>query len=441
MGERIALLAAFARARWSPALRSPRALAAHQARALAAFLAGPMRRAPFYAARQAVRLADLPVVDKAAVLADFAAFNTRGVALDDAVAVALAAERSRDFAPRLGDLTVGLSSGTSGRRGVFLADDRERATWAGTILARLLGGAELRRIATPWAAPLRVSLVLRANSNLYRTVGGRRVRFAFHDLLAPFAELAREVAAHRPHVLVAPSSVLRALADDAVAVRDGLAPDRVIAGAEVLEPDDAAAIARAFGAPVLQVYQCTEGFLGYGCERGGIHLNEQFVHFEREWLDAERSRFQPVITDFSRRTQVFARYRLDDVLRAAPPCPCGRAEATVAAIEGRADDVLWAEGEDGAPRAVFPDAVRRALLLADGGLRDYTLVQHGARLELAVDGEAPHALASRARAELLALYARLGLRAPRIEQVAWRPREPGAKRRRIRCAARPGVAA
>ena len=54
----------------------------------------------------------LPTVDKALMMAHFDRFNTRGVLGAEAMAVALEAERSRDFSPTVGGLTVGLSSGT-----------------------------------------------------------------------------------------------------------------------------------------------------------------------------------------------------------------------------------------------------------------------------------------------------------------------------------------
>ena len=119
-GEARRVVAAFARDRWGPHPPDRASLAAWQQVRLDAFLRDVLPRAPFYCDR-VPRLEALPVVDKATVLGDFAAFNTVGVTLDAALDVATRAERSRDFAPTLpGDISVGLSSGTSGKRGVFL---------------------------------------------------------------------------------------------------------------------------------------------------------------------------------------------------------------------------------------------------------------------------------------------------------------------------------
>ena len=73
-------------------------------------------RSPFYAELYRGRdLADwrqLPQIDKAAMMAGFDRLNTVGLTAEKAMAVALEAERSRDFSPMIGDVTVGLSSGT-----------------------------------------------------------------------------------------------------------------------------------------------------------------------------------------------------------------------------------------------------------------------------------------------------------------------------------------
>lgn len=408
---------------------------------MARFLATTLPQAPFYRAWAGQPLAALPIVDKATILADFAAFNTRGVPLDRALEVALRAERSRNFRPELdGDLTVGLSSGTSGTRGVFLVSRAERARWAGVLLARLLGPASLRQLLDPRRPPLRVALFLRANSNLYDTLASRRLAFSFHDLLAPLATHLESLRRSLPDLLAAPPSVLRQLAEAQHAGDLTAAPRQVIAVAEVLETDDREVIERVFGVPVQQIYQATEGFLGASCPAGRVHWNEDLVHLEPEWLDAERRRFHPIVTDFSRTTQLVVRYRLDDVLLAAPgPCPCGRPSRSLDGIAGRADEVLWATSlAGGEPVAVFPDLLRRCFALVDG-LGDYRLEQHGTAWQLRLDPiGARRDVEAAVRAELSQLAHQLRVQPPALVVEEWRPEAlAGEKRRRIRCVARP----
>ena len=88
--------------------------------------------------------------------------------------LAFAAERTRDFAPTVAGLTVGLSSGTSGHRGLFLVSPQEQAAWAGVILARALH--RIRPGGT------RVAFFLRSFSNLYAQAGGSLIALRYFDL-------------------------------------------------------------------------------------------------------------------------------------------------------------------------------------------------------------------------------------------------------------------
>lgn len=431
----LAFAATFARARWGLRFTDRETLLRWQAAKLRRFLARELPRTGFYRELAGRPLEELPIVDKRAVLARFHDFNTRGVTLEEARAVALRAERSRDFRPTLGDLTVGLSSGTSGTPGLFLVSGEERARWAGLVLARLLDPPVLRRLLDPRRPPLALSFFLRASSNLYTTVASRRLRFAFHDLVDGLDRHVAALNAAPPDVLVAPATVLRRLADEVTAGALRCRPLQVVSVAEVLEEPDAQAIRAAFGAPLRQVYQCTEGFLGSTCAAGRLHLEEEHVHVAPEWLDPERRRFHPVVTDFTRTTQLVVRYRLDDVLRAgAGACPCGRASLTLEAIEGRADEVLWRPSlRDGAPTAVFPDVIRRAMALSAAGVRDYRIEQHGPRWDVRLDAGAA---ADAVRAELSRLCRAAGVREPEVRFSPWKDQPLHEKRRRIRCVAR-----
>lgn len=441
----LAVAASFARARWQLDFYDRARLEAWQSRRLAHFLRDVLPRAPRYRDLHATSLAQLPRTDKAAMMADFDGYNTRGVRYDEALAVAEAAERSRNFAPALGDVTVGLSSGTSGRRGIFLVSARERYRWAGILLARMLPHWVLPRLATPWASPIRVALFLRANSNLYTTIASRRIEFRYFDLTRGLDAAAVRLDAWRPDALVAPATVLRDLAHRTV--RDGLKlrPQKVVSVAEVLEPPDRDAVYAAFGCATHQLYQATEGLLGYTCEQGTLHLNEAFTYVEPEWLDADKTRFHPTITDFSRETQAIARYRLDDVLRVADrPCACGRAERAIAAIEGRADEVLTLPSRrTGLPVAIYPDALRQALLLAGPAVNEYTVTQIDGAWEVALQ-PAPGCTFDACRDAVApaigSLCARYGVLEPPMRFVPWSAPTPGTKRKRIG-AARSGDAA
>ncbi|WP_165314333.1 F390 synthetase-related protein [Agromyces protaetiae] len=379
----------------------------------------------------------LPIVDKATVRERFVDFNVPRVTLEQALAHATDAEERRDFRDELpGGITVGLSSGTSGRPGVFLVSERERMLWAGTVLGRLLDSVSVRQLVTPWARPVRIAFALRANSTLYEAVTSRRLRFGFVDLVAPFDEVRAAVQRVDPDVLVAPSTVLGALAKAALETAEPgalhITPRLVIAVAEVLDDDTAALVLRAWGVRPRRVYQATEGLLALDCAHGNLHLNERHVHVEPEWLDLDERRFSPIVTDLTRTTQLVVRYRLDDVLRVpAEPveCPCGDPSLVLEAVEGRADETIVVADGRGGEASVFPDAVRRALAVA--GASDWSIRWGDGALELALRDDRRE---TRTAAEwaLERLFETLRLPVPEIVAAAWRAPEAGAKTVRIR---------
>ncbi len=431
------LMIAFIRTRWGFRFRDRASLERWQNKQLARFIGGRLRNAAFYSACTARNITTLPIVDKAITLAQFSAFNTLGVSLEDATNAALVAERSLDKAAAVETgWTAGLSSGTQGPRGVFLASARERATWAGILVARtldrdLLKDTLLRR------APLRVAFFLRANSALYTTLKSRRIDFRFFDLQRGAFAHVDALTQFEPDVLVAPASVLAWLAGESLAGRAAISPRKIISVAEVLEPDDEHRIRLAFHQPVHQLYQCTEGFLAYTCAEGALHLNEEFVHIEPEWIDESHTRFRPVITDFTRRTQMFVRYRLDDILRVrAEPCACGRFTRALAAIDGRLDDVLWFPTTDHTRLLpLFPDVLRHTFARNANDVADYRIEQQGDTLHLAVTGNDAVFDAIKLAVDKLAISQ--GMEPLPWLRVEMQEPRPAAKRRRIVCVARP----
>jgi putative adenylate-forming enzyme len=403
-------------------LDTPERLRAHQEKSLGEFRKKVLARSPFYSAIKDQPLDRFPVMDKSSYIQAFDRINTAGVRFQDALDTALKAERERDFAPTLEGLTVGLSSGTSGRRGVFMASKRERLRWAGVMLAKALPGSILRRH--------RIAFFLRANSNLYTTLArGRHISFEFYDLTVGLRDHVSRLNAAAPDVLTAPASILRALAEEAVAGRLDIRPNRVFSVAEVLEPEDAGFVAGAFGTYPHQIYQCTEGFLGISGPDGRIRLNEDYVFVEKEWIDREAGRFVPIITDFTRSTQPIVRYRLDDVL--VEDLDDASPFTVLKAIEGRCDDVLRFKTEVGEV-PIYGDAVRQAMVSSDVAYDDYRIEQRpDGSLSVRVSPFPDNLGRERARSALERLAARHGSRPPDIVFEDMTERDAMTKFRRI----------
>lgn len=408
------------------------ALEAHQARAWRRFEQDTLVRSPHFRPWRGLPLDRWPLMDKATMMRQFDSMNTAGLTLTEVLACAQEAERSRNFRPLLRGHGVGLSSGTSGGRGVFAVSAAERAEWAGVMLGSMLPDGLF--------ASERVALLLRADNPLYRSVRTPWLQFRFFDLLAPWARHLAALEHLQPTIVVAPAQVLRALA---LAVRAGqlrLAPKRVISVAEVLEPQDRILLQQVFS-DVAEVYQATEGFLGATCTHGTLHLNEAHLIVEPQWLDERR--FVPVITDFSRRTQPIVRYRLDDVLLARrTPCGCGSPMRAIERVEGRCDDMLLLPGSQGKPVMVFADALARTLAQALPLEADYQLEQLDERTLRLMLAPADPQLQRRCQDHLQRL---LRIQGVQVNMLAWAEPLPlpaadfGRKRRRIRRLAQAGT--
>lgn len=429
----------FLRTRYALNFKSRARLLAWQKQRLNRFLRSQLRLAPYYQPWVGKPLNALPIVDKAEVMSNFSAMNTARIQLNDAMALAMSAETSRNFAPELTGISIGLSSGTSGNCGLFMANARERNQWAGILLARLLPTELFKQVLQPWRPPLRIAFFLRANSNVYTTLASRRIDFVFYDLFEELSTARTALQRQQPDVLVAPANVLKILAQWMQEDLLTISPRRVVSVAEVLEAEDAKLIQQVFSTYPLQIYQATEGFLGYTCEQGQLHLNETFLHIEKEWLDTTHTRFQPIITDFTRQTQLVVRYRLNDVLRvASKPCSCGRVEIAIEAIEGRTDDVLWLPDIHSTTlKAVFPDFIRRAMLLVGECVQDYRVIQENASLIVELKADDERKAQQQVKVELDKLWFQQSLIAPQLLFTEWEPLPSHNKRRRVYCKQRP----
>ena len=388
-----------------------------QATALRRFLDRDLPRAPFYGKAPA-RLSDLPVTDKALLMARFDEFNIHGLTAAQAWAA-----QARDG--RAGALTVGASTGTSGNRGLFVISEAEKYRWLGAILAK--AAADLL-----WRG-MRVAVILPQNTGLYDSARkSRLIKLAFFDLTLGPESWRDELEAFDPTVIIAPPKILRHFAAEGFRLR----PKRVFSAAETLDPVDRPVIENFFQRPLDQIYMATEGLFAVTCREGGLHLAEDSVFFEFE--PAGEGLVTPLVTAFRRQTQIMARYRMNDLLRLSKePCRCGSPLRCVDEIVGRMDDVFRLTSPNG-PILVTPDVLRNAVLKADRRIDDFRLVQTASEsIEL---GLAPTLPDDAAVAAHQAVRALLEIRKAAATITLVRtplPLETGRKLRRVECRLEP----
>ncbi len=365
-----------------------------------------------------------PVIDKQVFMDHFDEMNTVGITKTQAFSVAKESEKSRNFTPTIGNISVGLSSGTSGNKGIFLTSPKEQAIWVGAVLDRVLGWSFRKR---------RVAFFLRANNNLYESVNSGLIKFSFFDILEPIDSLVPRLLEEKVDILVAQPSVLLEISRNITSNKRKARFMRVISVAEVLEEDVKQRLEEVFNCHIEQVYQCTEGFLAYTCRHNQLHFNEDWLKIEKKYLDDERVRFHPIITDYLRRSQPIVRYELNDIIHEGDECSCGSRMTVIKRIEGRSDDVFRFE-VDGKVKVVFPDFIRRVVIQSSDDVGNYMIKRVSQTcIEIALQVDDPSKLSNvfeLVKASLSDFFVSFGILGMKIEQVQWE-HDPMTKFKRI----------
>lgn len=369
MIEKILILYFYLRTKYFIRFKSRKDLELWQRKKIEKFMKNIFSKSKFYSSlyKDDTNLTDDKIINKKIMLENFDTLNTARITLKDALTVAQKAEYDRIFSPTINGYSTGLSSGTSGNRGVFLVSAYERAFWCGTILAKMLPHSIFKKT--------KIAFFLRANNNLYETIKSPILKFKFFDLKKDVALNLQELNDFQPNILLAPPNMLKIICTAQEHNEVHLNPYRIISVADVLHKDIKSKLEKVFNQPIHQVYQATEGFLGYTCKYGKLHLNEDMIHIRKKYLD--KKRFVPIITDFCRTTQPVINYELNDILiEDTSVCPCGSHFVALQAIEGRCDDILRFKNSDGEMINIFPDFVVRCVLSADSQIEYFKVVQN-----------------------------------------------------------------
>jgi phenylacetate-CoA ligase len=368
----------------------------------------------------------LPTVSKATVMARFDDVVTdRDVRLADVERYLATASATDTFRGRY---RVAATGGTTGRRGIFLAD---RVEWA-TILASYARAYAWAGVSAGLRNRIRMAVVSSRNpshqsSIVGATVASRWIPTLRLDATDPIPSLVGELNAFRPDALVGYASILRILAEEQAAGRLGIAPRAVMSASEVLTDDTRVLITAAFGVRATNVYGATEtAGIASECQAGHLHRYEDLVIAEivdrdNRPVPADQPGDKLLVTVLFARTQPLIRYELSDRVTASrEPLQADLPFATLARIEGREEEVL----ELGGIR-VHPNVFHHAL---DGvTVAGWQVVDEDGRLRVLLvlpEGELPD-VAARIRVGL----DRLGVRGVpvAVETVAEIPKTPLGK--------------
>lgn len=320
---------------------------------------------------------ELPLVDKAVMMASFSDYNSAGLDREALLAFAIDSEHRAGMGLYQGRWSVGLSSGTSGNKGLVLLSPDERDRYGCLIAAR--------HGLPPSVKQFRVLFALRINNPSFENLNRFGLRIVYTDYNRPIEDVIAVVNTQRLNVLAGPPSFLALIGDQAARLDHAI--EAVVCYAEVLQPEVRARLEKTLAAPVVEIYQGSEGFIAATCRQGRLHLMEDVVRVEVLPLAGEgavasasgtaQGTGRIVITDMHRRSQPILRYQLNDVIEVGESdCGCGSAFRVVQKIHGRMDDVLTFVDGRGHRRWLFPDVASRAVILASDEVEEYQIVQH-----------------------------------------------------------------
>lgn len=342
---------------WRAKRQGRKALAARQTSRLVDMVAYARARSPFYNELYRDlpdRIEDprqLPVTDKKMLMERFDEWCTdRAVTLE-------AAETVVDDLDRIGERFIGkytlaTTSGTTGRRGIFLTDDRTMAVVTAMMFRWIGDWLSLSDILKIIARRGRLAMVMATGGHFASAVAAARLkkrrgkRLEVLSAHMPMAELVERLNRFQPALLAPYASMAAMLADEQEAGRLHIDPVLLALSAEGLPEAEYGRIARVFGAKVGNSYAASECmFLSYMCGEGWLHVNSDWVAFEP--VDADYRPVAPgeqshtiLISNLANRVQPILRYDLgDSVLQRPDPCPCGNPLPAIR-VHGRSADVL-----------------------------------------------------------------------------------------------------
>jgi phenylacetate-CoA ligase len=310
------------------------------------------------------------------------------------------------------------TSGSSGRKGLFVYDEAGWTTIGGQFLyfSAIIG-------TRPRVPRLRLAMIGGGSPAHMTRRGAQTLDVGLHRILslpvtAPLAELVEALNRFRPDVLNAYPSTAVLLAEEQLAGRLTLSLRTMSTSSELRTPEAAARIEEAFGVRPFDLYATTEGLWGGECERhDGLHLFEEDVIAESVDEDGHvvpdgTPGARLLVTNLANRVQPLIRLEISDAMTlTSRPCGCGRTLRRVERLQGRAEDVIWLPGAGGRPVAVVP--MQFSVVARDRDVVEFQVLQEGARLVVLVVGRgAAPGLEERVRSGLSER-----LRALRVEGV------------------------
>jgi putative adenylate-forming enzyme len=362
----------------------------YQERELRKLISLSIRNSPFYRERfngiDIQHLSDLMKVspiNKAIMMGQFDRLNTVGLLREEVQNYAVQKELDHDYLGYYKDrYVIGLSSGTSGNKGLYVTPRELTAKLPFVFLAR--GGIPLRYL------PFRILFCLRVFGQGFEDINSPIVKLAYCSTMTPIQEIVELINTKHINILMAPPSLIRLLLPVHKQIKVQI--KQIVCYAEVLEKEEKERFSKVFNTGVVEIYQASEGQIASACSHGTLHINEDMVIVE---LRDDKGNIvdQPgvvashmYVTNLVNAAQPLIRYEMNDLIALGKPCACGSKFRTIDHILGRNDDILHFKTTDGKDQTVFPDLFSRWIITTSDAIREYQVIQKDAHsVEVHID--------------------------------------------------------
>ena len=313
-------------------------------------------------------LDELPVLTKSMLMEHFDEFVTdRSIHLDVVREFVAARMENRLFLDRY---RVTATSGSSGQPGFFLFDESE---WL-TIVASFARGQEWsgekvnllhrRKMATVAStSPWHVSSQVTTTAKSWWTPS---IRIAASDALKTIVQRLND---NQPDLLIAYASMARILAEEQLAGRLHIQPDKTFTSSEVLTDETRRRVRLAWGDEPFNQYGATET-----ADIAAEHISCRHMHLFEDLVIVEvvDEEYRPVlpgtygarllVTTLFSRTQPLIRYEMNDSIRlGTETCSSGLPFAILENVQGRVEDELLLPAKSGGRKAIQPLVFNRVM--------------------------------------------------------------------------------
>ena len=266
---------------------------------------------------------------------------------------------------------VTATSGSSGHPGFFLFNEQEWATviasfargqeWSGARV-NLLHRRKMATVASisPWHMSSQVAVTA-------KTPLTPSIRIAASS---PLEDIVKQLNVWQPDLLIAYASMARILAEEQLAGRLHISPDKVFTSSEVLTNETRRRVKAAWGDEPFNQYGATETAdiaAEYDACRH-MHVFEDLLLVEvvdEKYRPVPRGEYgaKLLLTTLFSQTQPLIRYEINDSVRWSPePCPiCGLPFGVIEGIQGRVEDALSMPAAKGGQILIQPLVFNRVM--------------------------------------------------------------------------------